>query len=143
MQAIRIIVTFILTFSSSVLRGQTGPESIQKMEAAGDTSGARTALTRAVEADPNSIPILTQYAEFLERYGDPGAREAYGKLLGLVRNSGDRQRAGVIARRLAVLDLLADDRSALTRDLDAYRGATGKELTLNKTAAAASAPWPT
>src|ERR1044071_6750983 len=98
MKAFRVLATFILTFSSSALRGQTGPDSIQRMEAAGDTPGARTALARSAEANPNSIPALTQYAEFLERYGDPGAREAYGRLLRALRTSGDKQRAGVIAR---------------------------------------------
>src|SRR5207245_4057291 len=65
-----------------------------------------------------------------------------GKLLGVVRNSGDRQLAAVIARRLAVLDLLAGDRDATSRHLDAYREAAGKTLTVSKSAAAAES-WPT
>ena len=39
MQAFRIIVTVILTFSSSVVRGQSSPDQIQKLESSGDTFG--------------------------------------------------------------------------------------------------------
>jgi len=106
------------------------------MEAEGEALSARAALARAAEANPTSVPALTAYAEFLERYGDPTARDAYGKLLAAVRNSGDKQRIAAVARKLAVLDLLADDRDATSRHLDAYREASGKSLTLAKAAAA-------
>src|SRR4051794_20559092 len=121
MQAFRVLLTVILTFSFSALRAQSDPESIRKMEAAGDTLSARTALARAAENNPNSVPALTQYCEFLERYGDPAARDAYSKLLVVVRKSGDKQRAGVVARKLVVLQLLAGDRNATSQSLDAYR----------------------
>ena len=96
MQAFRIFTAVILTFSSSVVRGQSSSEAIQKLESSGETMAARTALARAAEANPSDVAALTQYAEFLERYGDPGAREAYAKLLTVLKNSGDKQRAGVI-----------------------------------------------
>jgi hypothetical protein len=133
------VFLFSAVGSLSVLLAQT-PESISKMEAAGDTLAARAALARA--ADSNTIPALTQYAEFLERYGDPGARDVYRKLLSAVRTSGDSQRAASIARRLAVLDLLAGDANATSRDLDAYRTASGKALGLS-TVGAKIEPWPT
>ena len=60
----------------------------------------------------------------------------------LLQNSGDKQRAGVVARRLAVLDLLAGDREATARNLDAYRQATGKTLAVTKASAAAES-WST
>src|SRR3954469_17624885 len=141
MQAFRVFVTIILTFSSSILRGQSNLE-IQKLESSGDTLGARTALARAAEASPSNVAALTRYAEFLERYGDPAARDAYNKLLTALQNSGDKQRAGVVARRLAVLDLLAGDREATARSLDAYRQSTGKSLAVTKASAAPEA-WPT
>ena len=100
------------------------------MEAAGDTLGARTALARAAESSPNSVPALTAYAEFLERYGDPAARQAYDKLLTALRTSGDSAHAGAIARRVAALDLLAGDSAAAARHLEAYRAATGKQASL-------------
>ncbi|MBZ5626254.1 MAG: hypothetical protein LAQ69_47355, partial [Acidobacteriia bacterium] len=62
--------------------------------------GARIALARAAASAPSSIPALTAYAEFLDRYGDPACREAYGKLLTALRNSGNTARAGAIAGRL-------------------------------------------
>src|SRR5260370_11628052 len=103
------------------------------MEASGDTAGARTALARAVAANPNNIPALTAYAEFLDRYGDPGAREAYRKLLTALRNSSDSTLTGVIAGRLAALDLLAGDQEAAGRDLHTYPTATGNNAALGAT----------
>ena len=50
-------------------------------EASGDSAGARAALARAAENNPNDVSALTNYAEFLERYGDPACREAYARLL--------------------------------------------------------------
>ena len=76
------------------------------------------------------MAALTAYAEFLDRYGDPGAREAYGKLLAALRNGGDQARAAAVARRLAMLDLLAGDRAAANTHLEAYRAAGGKAVTL-------------
>src|SRR4051812_15329515 len=140
MQAFRVFVTIILTFSCSSLRGQSSLD-IQKLESSGDTLAARTALARAAEANPSNIAALTQYAEFMERYGDPAAREAYTKLLTALQQSGDKQRAGVVAHRLAALDLLAGDREATARSLDAYRQATGKNLAVTKAAALAET-WP-
>jgi hypothetical protein len=138
MKAFRILAPIFLAGSTCFLQAQTNPDSIQKMEASGDTSGARMALARAAEADPNNITAWTQYAEFLERYGDPGARDAYGKLLTIVRRSGDTKTAGTVARRLAILDLLAGDANATSTHLDAYRQATGKSLRLSSAAAGKS-----
>src|SRR5438128_1143177 len=129
MQAFRIFVTSVLIFSPSFLRGQSN-DPIQKMEAAGDTAGARLALMRAADANPDSVPALTRYAEFLERYGDPAARDTYNKLLAAARKAGDKDRASLAARRLVVLDLLAGDHGATSRHIDAYREASGKSLTL-------------
>jgi hypothetical protein len=140
MKAFRGSVTLFSAVGSFSLLLAQSPESISKMEAAGDALGARAALARA--AATNTVPALTQYAEFLERYGDPGARDAYRKLLTALRNSGDRQRAASAARRLAMLDLLAGDANATTHDLDDYRTAGGKTLALSNPAGPGE-PWPT
>lgn len=124
------LVIITLTFVCSTVRGQQNPDSIRKMELSGDTAGARTTLARAAAASPNSVPALTAYAEFLDRYGDPACREAYGKLLTALRSSGNTARAGAIAGRLATLDLLAGDREAADRNIEAYRTATGKNFKL-------------
>src|SRR3954453_15251347 len=150
MKAFRIFVTTVLIFSPSFLRGQNN-DSIPKMEAAGDAAGARVALMRAADANPDSVPALTRYAEFLERYGDPAARDVYNKLLVAARKAGDKDRVALAARRLVVLDLLAGDHGATSRHIDAYREASGKTLALgsaaadrtsSETAATASIPGP-
>jgi hypothetical protein len=125
-----VLFVLVLTLGVGASFGEQNSDPIRKMEAAGDTLGARTALARAVESNPNSLPALTAYAEFLERYGDPAARQAYEKLLAAVRGAGDSARAGVIARRLAALDLLAGDAAGASRQLEAYRTATGKASSL-------------
>jgi hypothetical protein len=132
MRAFPIFVTVLSAFSYAQLPARPVSDPVRQMESAGDTAGARTALARAAESNPSSIPALTAYAEFLERYGDPAARSAYSKLLAALRGSGNTTREGVIARRLAVLDLLAGDNDAVSRDLDSYRRATGTELRLSQ-----------
>ncbi len=128
MKAFPIFVAAVFVLSCAPLPAQPVSDSVRQLEASGDTAGARTALERAAESNPSSIPALTAYAEFLERYGDPEARAAYSRLLSALRGSGDTARQGVIARRLAVLDLLAGDGSAVSRDLDSYHLATGNAL---------------
>src|ERR1035441_9556326 len=126
MKASLLYAIVILAYAASPIRGEQSLDSIQKLEASGDTMGARTALARAVQTSPNSAAAWTAYAEFLDRYGDPGAREAYGKLLAALHNGGDSVRTGAVARRLALLDLLAGDRNAAEGHLEVYRGAGGK-----------------
>jgi hypothetical protein len=108
----------------------------------GDAVGARAALAQEVRDHPNDVGALTNYAEFLDRYGDPECRDAYRKLLSAIENSGNSARAGAIARRLARLDLLAGDREAASRDSDAYTRATGSRLSAGDAAHPAE-PWPT
>jgi hypothetical protein len=97
-----------LALASSVLHGQD-VDQIRKMEASGDVAGARAALAHAAEGNPRSVPALTAYAEFLQRYGDPSAKEAYNKLLAALKQSGDNSRASAITKRLALLDQVASD----------------------------------
>ena len=119
MKASLFYAIVVLASASSPILGEQSLDSIQKMEASGDTTGARTALANAAQTSPNSAAAWTAYAEFLDRYGDPAAREAYGKLLAALRNGGDSARAATVARRLALLDLLAGDRIAANTHLDA------------------------
>ena len=130
MKASLFYAIVVLASASSPILGEQSLDSIQKMEASGDTMGARTALAHAAQASPNNVAAWTAYAEFLDRYGDPAAREAYGKLLAALRNGGDSARAATVARRLALLDLLAGDRIAANTHLDSYHAAGGKPLSL-------------
>src|SRR5215471_9245307 len=125
MKASLLYAFAIIVSAASTALGQN-PDQIQKMEASGDTQGARSALARTAQANPNNIPALTAYAEFLDRYGDPGAREAYGKLLTALRAGGDQARTAAVARRLAMMDLLAGDSGAANTHLEAARAAGGK-----------------
>src|SRR5664279_5265637 len=120
----------IMASAFSPMRGEQSLDSIQKMEASGDTMGARAALARATQTNPHSVSMWTAYAEFLDRYGDPAAREAYGSLLTALRDGGDTARAATVARRLAMLDLLAGDRIAAESHLAAYRAVDGNAASL-------------
>src|ERR1051326_6750671 len=123
MKAFPVFLTFVLNLSLVDLRAQTSLDAIRKMEMSGDTAGARIALARAADSNPNNVPALTAYAEFLERYGDPSSREAYNRLFTALRNSGDTARIAAIARRLAILDFLAGDNAAAQGHLQAYKSA--------------------
>jgi hypothetical protein len=139
MKASLLYAIVIFASASSPILGEQNLDSIQKMEASGDTQGARTALARAAQANPNSVAAWTAYAEFLDRYGDPGARDAYAKLLTALHSGGDSARAAAVSRRLALLDLLAGDRNAASTHLETYRASGGKAVTLG-TPPAAKAP---
>jgi hypothetical protein len=130
-----VLLAFFTAFAIPAIYGQQVPDEIRKMESAGETAEARALLARAVETEPNSISALTDYAEFLERYGDPACRQAYERLLEALRRSGDSVRTGTVARRLAILDLVSGDSEALSRDLAVYREATGNPLRLPEASA--------
>ncbi len=69
------------------------------------------------------------YAEFLERRHQPGAREAYEKLL-TGTEAGVRRQA---LKRLVVLNLMAGDKAKATQFLNDYRTAGGTELAFDAT----------
>ena len=95
-----------------------------QMESKGDAAGAREFLQRGAQS--GSPDALEAYAQFLDRHHDPAAREAYEKMLTAAQGE---QRA-FAAQRLAILDLLADDREAARAHLEKYRSAGGRSLNL-------------
>lgn len=105
-------------------------ERTRQMERSGDSSEARNLLSRAAQSSPEDATALAEYAQFLDRYGDPGSRAAYGKLLALIEKTGDAKQQAAIARRLVTLDLLAGDRAAAERHLQQYHAAGGTGLSL-------------
>ena len=121
-------VLLTLSFAPAALRSQDAPAQIPKLETPSQFADTRADLAQAVRNNPDSIAALTSYAEFLDRYGDPGAREAYGQLVAALRKSGDTARAGVVARRLLRLDLLSGDDDGARRDADTYRAVSGDTL---------------
>src|SRR5712692_9730093 len=108
MKAPSAIVLTCLIFSSA-LSGSESLDRARQLSKSGDTGGARTLLAQAARSNPNDITSLSEYADFLDRYGDPGARAAYGKLLDALSSSSDSTRRAAVARRLITLDLQAGD----------------------------------
>lgn len=82
------------------------------MEASGDRAGARTALAEAARNDTRNVAVLKEYAEFLDRYGDPAERQEYTRLLAALKNSGDTVEIAQVSHRLQILDLLAGNNSS-------------------------------
>ncbi len=130
MKASLVYAIVIFTASGSIGFAQQSAASVPKLESAGDVAGARAALALQVQANPRNVPALAQYAEFLDRYGDPGTRAAYTNLLEAARAAGDSARATAVMRRLAILQLLAGERDAATRSLESYRAAGGTAAAL-------------
>jgi hypothetical protein len=95
------------------------------MESKGDAAGAREFLQR--ESQSGTPDALEAYAEFLDQHHNPAAREVYEKLL----TSGQGEQRVLAARRLVILDLLADDRAAAQVHLEKYRSAGGRDLTIS------------
>ena len=109
------------------LEASEAVDHARQLEKSGDVQGARTALAAAVQQTPNDIDALTGYAAFLMRYGDPDSRAAYAKAFDALERSGDGAKLAAVARELALLDLLAGDRAAAAKHIEAYHSARGKD----------------
>src|SRR5581483_10688839 len=127
--AVSVFATLI--FSASLASAQDPGADARRLESRGEGDQALRALRQAATASPADPAALLAYAQFLESHRDPEARQAYAQLSQLLQrtNAPAPQRAAV-AERLAVLDLLAGDRAAAGRDLEAYSAAGGRNLTL-------------
>ncbi len=91
--------------------------------------------------NPTILPLKRLTPNFSDRYGDANAREAYGHALAAAERANDKTQTAEAIARLAVLDLIAGDRDAAAAHAEAYRGATGKTLSIGKPVA--SEAWPT
>ncbi len=111
--------------AAAALFGQDLAERARQRERSGDVQDARQILQRAARGAPRDAAALAAYAEFLDRYRDPETRGAYARLLAELGPGEGEQRVSV-ARRLLVLALLAGDRSAARKHLEAYRAAGGQ-----------------
>ena len=102
-----------------------------QLEVKGQGQEAQARLQRAVEAAPNNAEALRAYADFLGRHRDPAARGIYARLdAALARSNAPQEERAALARREAVLDLIAGDRVAAEKHLEAYRAAGGSDLAL-------------
>ena len=100
----------------------------QKYEEAGDSAAAKDVYAKALKAAPGDPELLNGYAQTLERYRDPGARDAYRKAAALYQSAGRLQDAAAAARRAVLLDVIAGDRAAAATDLAKYQELGGKGL---------------
>src|SRR6266851_5389472 len=141
MKTLSAIVFTCLIFSSA-LSASESLDRARQLTKSGDTSGARTLLAQAARSNPNDITSLSEYADFLDRYGDPGARAAYGKLLDALSSSSDSTRRAAVARRLITLDLQAGDQSSAEKHFQAFQSAGGTGLAAPGAGSASAAPNP-
>ncbi|MGO4880516.1 MAG: tetratricopeptide repeat protein [Bryobacteraceae bacterium] len=118
------LIAFLLVFTLK-LQASGDLERARQLEESGDSSGARALLAHAVESAPRDIAALTEYAEFLDCHADPGAVEAYEKLLGALDTPAHQNQRAVVARRMAELALLRGDSAAAARFLGIVRAAGG------------------
>src|SRR5437762_12202292 len=116
MKAFSAIVLTCLFFAAG-LSGSESLDRARQLSKSGDSAGARTLLAQAARSNPGDVTVLSEYADFLDRYGDPGARAAYQKLLDALSSSGDSALRAAAAKRLIALDLLAGDRVAAEKHM--------------------------
>ena len=94
-------------------------------EDVGDSAMVRDVYSKALEASPRDPELLNAYAQTLERYRDPGAREAYRKSAVLWKSAGRAPDALAAERRAVLLDLIAGDHAAAKgtlRNTDRWAG---------------------
>jgi hypothetical protein len=118
------VTVFIACCCVTAVQASQNLDRARQLEESGDAMGARTLLARAAQ-NPGDVTSLKEYAEFLDRYGDPAGKDAYGKLLAALDKSGDKQQRAAVARRLAEISALNGDRPAAVEYLDVYRKAGG------------------
>ncbi|MCX6603077.1 MAG: hypothetical protein NTV52_05745, partial [Acidobacteria bacterium] len=91
-KAMRLLVTWFIVGMLGNLSAQDLTTQVRALESKGKSAGARDLLATAVRNAPNDPVSLAFYAEFLDRHGDPAAREAHSKLLALLeKTGGDRK----------------------------------------------------
>ncbi len=120
----------VLSFTAfiSALPGSEALDRARQLANSGDSLGARTALAQAAQRSPNDVGPLMEYAEFLDRYGDSAARDAYEKVLEALGPRGDADKRAAVLRRLLALDLLAGDRRGYQKHREAFQAAGGQGL---------------
>ncbi len=118
-----LCITVTGAFAQSVSEKDLSGEAWQ-LETKGEALQARERLQKAAES--NDPAALRAYAEFLDRHRDPAARKIYAKLdQTLARTNAARDQRAAVARREAILDLIAGDESAAAKHVEEYRAAGG------------------
>jgi hypothetical protein len=118
------VTVFIACCCVTAVQASQNVDRAHQLEESGDAMGARTLLARAAQ-NPGDVNALREYAEFLDRYSDPAAKDAYTKLLAALDKPGDKQQRAAVARRLAEISTLNGDRPAALQYLETYHQAGG------------------
>jgi hypothetical protein len=116
------VTVFIACCCVTAVQASQNVDRAHQLEESGDAMGARTLLARAAQ-NPGDVNALREYAEFLDHYSDPAAKDAYTKLLAALDKPGDKQQRAAVARRLAEISTLNGDRPAALQYLETYRQA--------------------
>jgi hypothetical protein len=128
-----LVTAFIFLYSVFCFDIATAAEDFTgrawQMESKGEAAEARDYLQRA--AQNGGVDAKLAFAEFLDRHRDPAARDAYEKVWDGARGE-QRQ---FVARRLALLDLIAGDRDRAQRHLEEYHAAGGRDFAFPSSAA--------
>jgi hypothetical protein len=126
----RVSSSLLLLLLAGGLSAHEAVDRAQKYEDSGDSSAAREVYAGALRATPNDPELLTGYAQILERYRDPRARETWRKSAESWKNAGRTQDAARSARRAVLLDLIAGDRASAEADFATYEASGGRDLHL-------------
>ncbi len=124
MRASVAVLLGLLVIGSAQSANDTVGQAID-LEKKGQSAEARLLLRRAAGGAGASVETLTAYAEFLDRYHDPEAVQAYEKVLAALGSAGSSEKRASISRRLVILSLIRGDQTAAARYLDRYRAAGG------------------
>jgi len=119
-----VLLVPVFCLTGSLLANET-VDRAHKYEDAGDSAAAREVYTKALRATPNDPEILTGYAQLLDRYKDPGAREAWRRSTTLWKTAGRTPDALNAARQALLLDLIAGDHAAAAADAQVWRDLGG------------------
>jgi hypothetical protein len=131
--SIALILTSVLPLSAS-----EALDRAHQHEDAGDSAAARDSYTRSIRQTPNDAELLNGYADFLERFHDPGAAAAYRKAAQVWKTEAKKPNAAAAERRAVLLDLIVGDRKAAVADLADYRSLGGNDLQIPEAAKAAT-----
>jgi hypothetical protein len=121
-------VAIFLILSGTYIPAQDFAGETWQLESKGDAMQARERLQKAADTSPHDVSALRAYAEFLDRHRDPAARAFYVKLDQAMSTQAP-ERAAVL-RRLTILDLIAGDRDAALKHVNAYHDAGGAGLSM-------------
>ncbi len=118
------IAAYLAAPAASASSNTALQNQVSERESAGDLPGAKSLLEHEA-ASGNDSAAAEALAEFLDRHGDPGRRDAYAKWATEEKDSARRKLA---LRQLVLLDFMDGNESQLAKDLSEYRAAGGTEF---------------